>query len=362
MDGKRQRYILFVVPENMYIVPDEKAEYMNFNRNFVALEYGINVNKSPKKDLGLIRLLKNYEVFAVVYLSSESTVFNPAFIYWYAQTNTINKLKIDKYLRYFMNRGIKLISKSFQDMSRDSFDGLRFYWRNSSEEKSILDDLNSLSDPIKIEAPNIKSHKLNPEHTFNHFTSYNGNRMATGVLKNINDAKTKGKQVPIIIYSKPGMGKTHLLEASCSKLRNESKMAIYIKLSKKNLKPILKKQKIIADYLFIDDTDVFQELKPKVQVLLNKIVTKYIQNNKQVVLSTNNQKQVEIYSIKKFGNDATQLTIESPLWPDRIKILDTYAKNTGLFLSDEFINRIAYLEYQNIFQLVRNYEFGIMMR
>jgi len=70
-------------------------------------------------------------------------------------------------------------------------------------------------------------HRLNPRYTFQSFVIADSNRMATAAASRA--AECPGKDYnPLFIYSTPGLGKTHLLQATAQQAEKHEKVALYV--------------------------------------------------------------------------------------------------------------------------------------
>ena len=93
------------------------------------------------------------------------------------------------------------------------------------------DDIPSLIEPPKIPAqPFNRESKLHNRYIFNNFIEGNGNQFAKAAAISVAENPGQTPFNPLLIYSSPGLGKTHLIQAIGNKVMqtNPSLRVVYI--------------------------------------------------------------------------------------------------------------------------------------
>ena len=231
-----------------------------------------------------------------------------------------------------------------------------------------------LKDVTKVVVPETKSSffsscSLNPKYNFDNFVVGGCNKEA--VQASLLVANNPGVSFnPLFIYSKSGLGKTHLIHALGNYIRTNSpyKKVLYIttdafideyvKFSRgeqqeENLKDFLKN----VDVLLVDDIQFLSE-KVKTSEMFFNVFNTLISNNKQIVLTSdrhpNELKGLEDRLVSRF-NMGLSVNIKNPDTPTLISILKTKIESNGLdlksfdedgllFLAENFSKNVRELE------------------
>ena len=215
----------------------------------------------------------------------------------------------------------------------------------------------------------FKDAKLKDELTFNSFVEGEFNieayRAASLVAKNPGEAFN-----PLFIYSNSGLGKTHLLHAIGNQIKSKKPSAKilyidandfvdeyvkYVKGEKES--ETLKDFFSSVDVLLLDDVQFLQN-KVKTEEMFFYIYQKMINNNKQVVITSDRQptelKGLEDRLVTRFSQGLT-VKINTPDQNTCVKILEKQIENAGLdisnfdhavllFYADKFSDNVRELE------------------
>ena len=215
----------------------------------------------------------------------------------------------------------------------------------------------------------FKGAKLSESLTFDSFVDGDFNREAYKAATVI--AKNPGRVFnPLFIYSNSGLGKTHLLHAVgnyVKKQKPDAKILYidandfveeYVKFVKgEKESETLKDFFSTVDVLLFDDVQ-FLENKVKTEEMFFYIYQKMINNNKQIVITSDRQptelKGLEDRLITRFSQGLT-VKINDPDQDTCVKILEKKIKNAGLdvnnfdpailyFYAEKFSNNVRELD------------------
>ncbi len=237
-----------------------------------------------------------------------------------------------------------------------------------AEIESILS--NSFSKPIKIKVleveeykkskqkkvPKIDSH-LHPDMTFANFIVGNSNRMAQNAALLVS-TKPGMNFNPLFLYSHPGLGKTHLLNAIGNKAKetNPNLLVRYI-TSKDFVDEIINSIKTNTtdeiysyyrnlDILLIDDIQ-FLFNKEKSSEIFFHIFNELINNNKQIVITSDKMPEelqgIESRLISRF-NSGLSFGIDPPEFETARAILEKKIENLdnpSLIIQDDVVDFMA---------------------
>ena len=267
--------------------------------------------------------------------------------------------------RLLSSRYVDIIKDSLSEVTDNNYD-LVFVQQDSiakSNAKSIF------AQKEEEEPSFFKDAKLDTNLTFDSFVEGAFNieayRAASVVAKNPGQAFN-----PLFIYSNSGLGKTHLLHAIGNKIQAKNPKAKilyidandfvdeyvkYVKGEKES--ETLKDFFSSIDVLLLDDVQFLQN-KVKTEEMFFYIYQKMINNNKQVVITSDRQptelKGLEDRLVTRFSQGLT-VNINNPDQATCVKILEKQIENAGLdisnfdpavlhFYADKFSDNVRELE------------------
>jgi chromosomal replication initiator protein len=204
------------------------------------------------------------------------------------------------------------------------------------------------SPKAEAKSPFFQSYSLNPKYTFDNYVVGDSNREAVQAALFI--ARNPGTSFnPLFIYSKTGLGKTHLIHAlgNYIKTNTPNKKVLYIttdafidefiKYSRgdqqtESFKDFMK----TVDVLLVDDIQFLSE-KVKTSEMFFNIFNILVNSNKQIVLTSdrhpNDLKGLEDRLVSRF-NSGLSIAINTPDTNTMIQILKNKIEANGLDLSD----------------------------
>lgn len=222
--------------------------------------------------------------------------------------------------------------------------------------KNNKDDVDSGEGLEKISSylPKKSLNNLNPKYTFENFVVTRNNELAAGVATAV--AEEMGQLYnPLFIYSKVGLGKTHLLEAIGNRAieKNPGYNIKYIpaetfinqwitSLQRKETNQFRQYYNSI-DLLLIDDIQFFSG-KESTQEVFFHIFNNLHQNNKQIILTSDKAPQELIGIAERLVsrfNSGMVVDITKPELEDRLSILRDKIERMQLHLIEEQILTIA---------------------
>ena len=220
----------------------------------------------------------------------------------------------------------------------------------TKEEKEDSESLES----IKSFLPKRNINNLNPKYSLENFVVNSANELAVSVSKSI--IRDPGKTYnPVFIYSKTGMGKTHLLQAIGQKMLEE-RPGFKIKYTtletffnhfivsvEKNNGASFREYYRSVDLLLIDDIQ-FITGKVATQQAFFHTFNELHQQNKQIVIASDRPPKlmdgIEDRLISRFEWGMV-VDISEPDLEDRIAILKYKLKEMGITLSTEHVVEIC---------------------
>ena len=267
--------------------------------------------------------------------------------------------------RLLSSRYVDVIKDSLGEVTDNNYD-LVFVQQDSiarSNNKTVL------TQKEESEPSFFKDAKLDESLTFDSFVEGAFNieayKAASVVAKNPGQAFN-----PLFIYSNSGLGKTHLLHAIGNKIQAKNPKAKilyidandfvdeyvkYVKGEKES--ETLKDFFSSIDILLLDDVQFLQN-KVKTEEMFFYIYQKMINNNKQVVITSDRQptelKGLEDRLVTRFSQGLT-VNINNPDQATCVKILEKQIENAGLdisnfdpavlhFYADKFSDNVRELE------------------
>ncbi len=227
----------------------------------------------------------------------------------------------------------------------------------------LLDDKGSCS-TCSVQQPGHYGRTLNPRFTFSTFVAGPNNRFAEAAARSA--AEMPGKSYnPLFIYSRSGMGKTHLLHAIGNQiLKNNPEKKVLLSptdvfeselidaLATNRLEDVRETYRG-ADVLLIDDVQ-FLAGKERVQEELFHTFNVIIEKGGQVVLTSDRQpKEIPALSERLVTRFESGLIadIQSPDLETRVAILDKRIKSENLNVPQDVLAFIAQVCKDNVRQL-----------
>ena len=224
----------------------------------------------------------------------------------------------------------------------------------------------SRADIAEAETPkNNGSMSFVKEYTFDNFVVGDSNRMAAAAAMAV--AEDPGSLYnPMFIYSRPGLGKTHLLNAIGNMLREQRPelKVLYITaenftndyiFSIRNSKNAEVMQNFnnkyrSQDVLMIDDVQFFEKAE-KTQEALFHIFNDLYSSNRQIILSSDRPIRNLTFLDERLASRfaaGISVDITAPTLEDRIAILQKKAINMKASISSDVLYYLAETEQHNI--------------
>ena len=197
--------------------------------------------------------------------------------------------------------------------------------------------------------------QLNSRYIFENFIEGKSNQFAKAAALSVADTPGQTPYNPLLIYSSPGLGKTHLLQAIGNKLirQNGNMRVVYLTSEKFMLDFIGSIQKNRSteftssyrnvDMLLLDDVQFFQS-KEQTQEQFFHLFNDLFQKGKQIVLTTDRHpselKGLKERLISRFQSGLV-VDIQPPDLETRIAILMKKAEDDGLEIPYDVTEFIA---------------------
>jgi len=197
--------------------------------------------------------------------------------------------------------------------------------------------------------------QLNSRYIFENFIEGKSNQFAKAAALSVADTPGQTPYNPLLIYSSPGLGKTHLLQAIGNKLirQNGNMRVVYLTSEKFMLDFISSIQKNRSteftssyrnvDILLLDDVQFFQS-KEQTQEQFFHLFNDLFQKGKQIVLTTDRHpselKGLKERLISRFQSGLV-VDIQPPDLETRIAILMKKAEDDGLEIPYDVTEFIA---------------------
>ncbi len=197
--------------------------------------------------------------------------------------------------------------------------------------------------------------QLNHRYTFKRFVEGRGNQFAKAAASSVADSPGQTPFNPLLIYSTPGLGKTHLLQAIGNHILKSSKttrvvyvtsekfMLDFISSIQNNKSTDFAKSYRNNDVLLLDDVQFFQS-KEQTQEQFFHLFNDLFQQGKQIVLTTdrhpNELTQLKQRLVSRFQSGLI-VDIQPPDLETRIAILMNKAKSEELDIPYEVTEFIA---------------------
>ena len=197
--------------------------------------------------------------------------------------------------------------------------------------------------------------QLNSRYIFENFIEGKSNQFAKAAALSVAETPGQTPYNPLLIYSSPGLGKTHLLQAIGNKLimQNKNMRVVYLTSEKFMLDFINSIQKNRStdfinnyrnvDMLLLDDAQFFQS-KEQTQEQFFHLFNDLFQKGKQIVLTTDchpsELKGLKDRLVSRFQSGLI-VDIQPPDLETRIAILMKKAENDGLEIPYDVTEFIA---------------------
>ncbi len=197
--------------------------------------------------------------------------------------------------------------------------------------------------------------QLNHRYTFKRFVEGRGNQFAKAAASSVADSPGQTPFNPLLIYSTPGLGKTHLLQAIGNHILKSAKntrvvyvtsekfMLDFISSIQNNKSTDFAKSYRNNDVLLLDDVQFFQT-KEQTQEQFFHLFNDLFQQGKQIVLTTdrhpNELTQLKQRLVSRFQSGLI-VDIQPPDLETRIAILMNKAKSEELDIPYEVTEFIA---------------------
>ena len=197
--------------------------------------------------------------------------------------------------------------------------------------------------------------QLNSRYIFENFIEGKSNQFAKAAALSVSETPGQTPYNPLLIYSNPGLGKTHLLQAIGNKLimQNKNMRVVYLTSEKFMLDFISSIQKNRStdfinnyrnvDMLLLDDAQFFQS-KEQTQEQFFHLFNDLFQKGKQIVLTTDSHpselKGLKDRLVSRFQSGLI-VDIQPPDLETRIAILMKKAEDDGLEIPYDVTEFIA---------------------
>ncbi len=200
-----------------------------------------------------------------------------------------------------------------------------------------------------------KNKQLNDRYNFNVFVEGKGNQFAKAAALSVAENPGQTPFNPLLIYSPPGLGKTHLLQAIGNQISTEKPnykliyitgerfMFDFINSIQKNQTSEFSKKYRNIDILLLDDAQFFKN-KEQTQEQFFHLFNYLYQNGKQIILTSDNHPNkmsgFKERLISRFQSGLV-VDIQPPDLETRIAILMNKAEHDGLEIPYEVMEFMA---------------------
>ena len=200
-----------------------------------------------------------------------------------------------------------------------------------------------------------RASKLNNRYVFKHFIEGRGNQFAKAAASSVADSPGQTPFNPLLIYSSPGLGKTHLLqsignhilrltpETKVVYVTSEKFMLDFISAIQNNKSTTFAQSYRNVDVLLLDDVQFFQT-KEQTQEQFFHLFNELFQQGKQIVLTTdrhpNDLTHLKRRLVSRFQSGLI-VDIQPPDLETRIAILMSKASNENLDIPYDVTEFIA---------------------
>ncbi len=310
-------------------------------------------------------------VLAQIQLDISEANFNT----WFKHTNISNVDKNEVTIsvpnsfvkNWLANKYHKNILKAIKELNKD-IKNINYaidssLSNNTKEEKTKSKEEGSVNQMEFLNFTTDYETGLNPKYTFDNFVIGPFNELAHAAAFAVSE-NPGSMYNPLFIYSKTGLGKTHLLQAVGNKIKEKNgNKVLYIQAQKfiseiissirnNKMEEFKNKYKDI-DVLIIDDIQ-FLSGKEKTQEEFFHTFNELYEKNKQIILSSDRSPRSINSLTDRLRSRFEGGMITDIIYPDtetRSAILKTKAQEKNFFLSDEICYYIAESTKKNIREL-----------
>ena len=219
-----------------------------------------------------------------------------------------------------------------------------------------INEIPKLNDNDVLPAPSYKHNsQLNERYNFNNFVEGKGNQFAKAAALSVSEMPGQSPFNPLLIYSSPGLGKTHLLQAIGNMVQDKNPhykliyitaerfMYDFINSIQKNKSSEFSKRYRNVDMLLVDDAQFFKK-KEQTQEQFFHLFNSLYQNGKQIILTSDKHpNKMEGFTerlISRFQSGLV-IDIQPPDLETRIAILMNKAEHDGLEIPYEVLEFMA---------------------
>jgi len=246
-----------------------------------------------------------------------------------------------------------LLKKSFRQGFGKTLDVNYSVLINHDEDETADNKIKKIDELIP--AAFHRASQLNNRYTFKNFIEGKGNQFAKAAASSVADGPGQTPFNPLLVYSNPGLGKTHLIQAIGNHIlkHHPSLKVIYVTSEKFMLDFIHSIQNNRStqfaqsyrkvDVLLVDDVQFFQT-KEQTQEQFFHLFNDLFQQGKQIVLTTDRHPNELVHLkdrlVSRFQSGLI-VDIQPPDFETRIAILMKKAENENLNISFDLIEFIA---------------------
>lgn len=252
----------------------------------------------------------------------------------------------------------QVISNCLNKVTESSY-SLKILFKDELKKENISNNTNKLNSKNK-KVNFFENSVLQEKFTFDNFVVGKANKEAFQAAKYV--AKNQGKFNPLFIYSKSGLGKTHLLHSIGNYVKdtNSSKKVLYISTDdfinefinyaigdsdKESLKEFFRS----IDYLLIDDIQLLYK-KPATETMFFNVFNILVDSKKQIIItsdrSPNELEGIEDRLVSRFSQGLS-VNIEKPSLDTLVEIAKLKIKANGFDPSIFDDDALEYLTSNN---------------
>tara|TARA_B100000902_G_C27302559_1_gene913667 strand:- start:1147 stop:2496 length:1350 start_codon:yes stop_codon:yes gene_type:complete len=229
------------------------------------------------------------------------------------------------------------------------------YTVGMKQENGSLENDSRSADQLIPKKNYHRASKLNNRYIFKSFVEGKGNQFAKAAASSVADSPGQTPFNPLLIYSRPGLGKTHLLQSIGNHIlqiqpqtkvvyvTSEKFMLDFISAIQNNKSTVFAKSYRDVDVLLLDDVQFFQT-KEQTQEQFFHLFNELFQQGKQIVLTTdrhpNELTQLKTRLVSRFQSGLI-VDIQPPDLETRIAILMNKAQNDNLDIPYDVTEFIA---------------------
>ena len=223
----------------------------------------------------------------------------------------------------------------------------------NNEEDDINNNVKKIADLIPVTFH--RASQLNNRYIFKNFIEGKGNQFAKAAAMSVADGPGQTPFNPLLIYSSPGLGKTHLIQAignhilkshpslKTMYITSEKFMLDFIHSIQNNKSTQFAQSYRKVDVLLVDDVQFFQS-KEQTQEQFFHLFNDLFQQGKQIVLTTDKHPNKLVHLkdrlVSRFQSGLI-VDIQPPDFETRIAILMKKAENENLDIPFEIIEFVA---------------------